>query len=52
MQADASIFKAYDIRGIVDDALTESVVKAVGRVLGTMELERGVERFCIGRAGR
>lgn len=52
MQADASIFKAYDIRGIVDDTLTESVVKAVGRVLGTMSLERGVERFCIGRDGR
>ncbi len=52
MQADASIFKAYDIRGIVDDTLTESVVKAVGRVLGTMALERGVERFCIGRDGR
>ena len=36
----------------MDDTLTESVVKAVGRVLGTMALERGVERFCIGRDGR
>ena len=52
MQADASIFKAYDIRGIVDETLTEDVVCAVGKVLGTMALERGVDTFCIGRDGR
>lgn len=52
MQADASIFKAYDIRGVVDKTLTESVVEAVGRVLGTMALERGIDCFCVGRDGR
>lgn len=52
MQADVSIFKAYDIRGIVDETLTEAVVEAVGRVLGTMAIERGVNCFCVGRDGR
>lgn len=52
MQIDASIFKAYDIRGIVDKTLTEDAVCAVGRVLGTMALEKGVKTFCVARDGR
>lgn len=40
MKVDASIFKAYDIRGVVDQSLTEDTVRAVGRVLGTMALEK------------
>ena len=32
MKIDASIFKAYDIRGVVDHTLTEDAVRAVGRV--------------------
>ena len=31
MQVDPSIFKAYDIRGIYPDRLTEAVAYAVGR---------------------
>ena len=30
MQLDRSIFKAYDIRGIVGKTLTEDVVRGVG----------------------
>ena len=30
-----SIFKAYDIRGIVDKTLTEEVCEKVGMALGT-----------------
>lgn len=52
MQLDASIFKAYDIRGIVGQTLTEEVVCAVGRVLGSMAIERGADSFCVGRDGR
>lgn len=33
MQLDASIFKAYDIRGIVDKTLTVDVAYAVGQAL-------------------
>ena len=52
MKVDASIFKAYDVRGVVDQTLTEDAVLAVGRVLGTMALDNGVKRFCVGRDGR
>lgn len=52
MKVDASIFKAYDVRGVVDQTLTEDAVRAVGRVLGTMALDNGVKRFCVGRDGR
>ena len=40
---DASIFKAYDIRGVVDVTLTTEVVRAVGRVLGSMAREADVK---------
>ena len=44
---DASIFKAYDIRGVVDVTLTTEVVRAVGRVLGSMAREADVKAFCV-----
>lgn len=52
MKVDASIFKAYDIRGVVDRTLTADAVRAVGRVLGTMAHDAGVKCFCVGRDGR
>ena len=52
MQLDSSIFKAYDIRGIVDKTLTEEAVRAVGRVLGTLAVEAGAPSFCVARDGR
>lgn len=52
MQADPSIFKAYDIRGIVGKTLTEDVVRGVGQVLGSMAVEKGVSEFCVARDGR
>ena len=30
------IFKAYDIRGVVDRTLTPGVVRAVGQALGSL----------------
>lgn len=48
----ASIFKAYDIRGIVDDTLTPEVVRAVGLGLGTLARERSVKAIAVGRDGR
>ena len=52
MAPDASIFKAYDIRGIVDKTLTEDAVRQIGRVLGTMAHEAGRTSFCVGPACR
>ena len=46
------IFKAYDIRGIVDRTLTESGVETIGRALGAYATKKGVKKFVIGRDGR
>jgi phosphomannomutase/phosphoglucomutase len=46
------IFKAYDIRGIVDKTLTEEAVEKIGRGLAAMGRSRNVSRFVVGRDGR
>ena len=46
------IFKAYDIRGIVDDSLTEEAVVAIGLVLGARAKDEGVASVVVGRDGR
>lgn len=48
----AQIFKAYDIRGIVETQLTPSVVHDIGKVLGTMALEARASGLVVGRDGR
>jgi phosphomannomutase/phosphoglucomutase len=48
----AEIFKAYDIRGIVDKTLTEAGAEAIGRALATVGRQKGVTRFVVGRDGR
>ena len=48
----AGIFKAYDIRGIVDDTLTEEAVRAIGLVLGARAKQEGVSSIVVGRDGR
>jgi phosphomannomutase / phosphoglucomutase len=46
------IFKAYDIRGIVDKTLTVDAVEAIGRALGSEAKKRGGSDIVIGRDGR
>jgi phosphomannomutase/phosphoglucomutase len=46
------IFKAYDIRGIVDRTLTEEAARLIGRALATLGKKKGVSRFVVGRDGR
>jgi phosphomannomutase/phosphoglucomutase len=48
----AEIFKAYDIRGIVDKTLDATVVKAIGHALGSEAAARGQQAIAIGRDGR
>jgi len=48
----ASIFKAYDIRGIVGDTLTVSGVEQIGRAIGSEARARGRDTVAIGRDGR
>jgi len=52
MQLSASIFKAYDIRGIVPSTLTEEVALGLGRAFGTVALSQGETTVAVGRDGR
>ena len=49
---DASIFRAYDIRGVVDKSLTAGVVKLIGNAIGSETLQRGRDTVVVGRDGR
>ena len=51
-QLPAEIFKAYDIRGIVDKSLTADVVRQVGHALGSLAVEQGQKAIAVGRDGR
>ena len=52
MQLAASIFKAYDIRGIVPSTVDEAVAEALGRAFGTIALREGESTVAVGRDGR
>jgi phosphomannomutase len=49
---DRSIFKAYDIRGIVDETLTQEAVEQIGQAIGTENLNRGRQSIVVARDGR
>ncbi len=52
MQPDASIFKAYDIRGVVPATVTEQVAEAIGKAFGTIARSQGETAVAVGRDGR
>ncbi|NBW54366.1 MAG: phosphomannomutase/phosphoglucomutase [Betaproteobacteria bacterium] len=52
MQLEASIFKAYDIRGVVPKALNADVARALGLSFGTQALQQGETTVAVGRDGR
>jgi phosphomannomutase / phosphoglucomutase len=52
MTVSASIFKAYDIRGIVDKTLTDDAVRLIGQALASEGVARGVKQMVVGRDGR
>jgi phosphomannomutase len=52
MQIDASIFKAYDIRGIVGKNVDEAVAEHLGRAFGSEALLAGERAVAVGRDGR
>ena len=47
-----SIFKAYDIRGIVDVGLTTDAAYWIGRALGAEAAQRGEQHIYVARDGR
>ena len=52
MELNDNIFRANDIRGIAFEDLTEEVVFALGKALGTESINRKQDDFIIGRDGR
>lgn len=51
-QLPASIFRAYDIRGVVGDSLTTETAYWVGRAVGSESLAKGEPNVSVGRDGR
>lgn len=47
-----SLFRAYDIRGIVDETLTENAVRCIGRAFGSEAINANQTTVVIGRDGR
>tara|TARA_B100000953_G_scaffold97646_1_gene80065 strand:+ start:25843 stop:27222 length:1380 start_codon:yes stop_codon:yes gene_type:complete len=52
MTISQSIFKAYDIRGIVEHELTPENVKLIGLAIGSESIEKGERGIVVGRDGR
>jgi phosphomannomutase len=52
MQLSASIFKAYDIRGVVPVTLDAEVAEALGRAFGSAARAAGETAVAVGRDGR
>lgn len=51
-QLPESIFREYDIRGIVGETLTADTVELLGRAIGTEALQAGQQTVIVGRDGR
>jgi phosphomannomutase / phosphoglucomutase len=52
MDISQSIFKAYDIRGIVEHELTSEAVRLIGLAIGSESIEKGERGVVVGRDGR
>jgi len=52
MKLDKTIFRAYDIRGIVDESLTVDAVRLIGQAIGTENIKRGKTDIVVARDGR
>ncbi|HMM56436.1 MAG TPA: phosphomannomutase/phosphoglucomutase [Rudaea sp.] len=49
---DRSIFRAYDIRGVLGKTLTAGVARQIGRAIGSEAQQRGLKEIVVGRDGR
>ncbi|MFM8314520.1 MAG: phosphomannomutase/phosphoglucomutase, partial [Deltaproteobacteria bacterium] len=49
MKLNEKIFREYDIRGIAEQDLQDSVVESLGMALGTFILQRGGKKITLGR---
>jgi phosphomannomutase len=52
MQLNASIFKAYDIRGVVPSTINDDVAFALGKAFGAAAVAANEQQVAVGRDGR
>jgi phosphomannomutase len=52
MQVNPSVFKAYDIRGVVGQTIDEAFAEHVGRAFGSEAVAAGERAVAVGRDGR
>ena len=52
MKVTASIYKAYDIRGVVPSTVTEEIAEGIGKAFGSIALSNGERTVAVGRDGR
>jgi phosphomannomutase/phosphoglucomutase len=48
----ASLFRAYDIRGVVGDTLTEDLAMVLGQAIGSLVIDEGGNRVAVARDAR
>ncbi len=52
VEVDPTIFRAYDIRGVVGKALSPQVAERIGLAIGTLMHEKDLSDIVVGRDGR
>ena len=52
IKVDKSIFRAYDIRGVLGKTLTKNVAREIGRAIGSEARDRGLREIAVARDGR
>ena len=52
IELDPSIFRAYDVRGVVGKTLNKEVAHALGQSIGMLMGEQGLHEIVLGRDGR
>ena len=52
VSVDRSIFRAYDIRGVLGRTLTNGIARLIGRAIGSEAQQRGLREIVVGRDGR
>lgn len=52
LSVERSIFRAYDIRGVVGKSLDANVARLIGQAIGSLLREQGLREIVVGRDGR
>ena len=52
MKVNSQVFRAYDIRGIVNEELSDELVKKLGKAIGTLLIRNNSDALNVCRDGR